>query len=71
MEEMAFSEEGIRCAAHGERLCSGAGLGTTPAGTPDVTVFGRKSLIMLIFSTNGNVAARQQVIGIVTKRGVP
>lgn len=37
----------------------------------DVEAFGRRPLILLIFLMNGDVAATQQVIGIVTKRGVP
>jgi hypothetical protein len=40
-------------------------------GTPDVEVLGRKPLILLILLMNGDVAARQQVIGIVTKQAVP
>jgi hypothetical protein len=38
---------------------------------PDVEVFGRKPLILLILLMNGDVAATQQVIGIVTKQAVP
>ena len=41
------------------------------ARPPAVEVIGRKPLILLIFLMNGDVAATQQVIGIVTKQAVP
>jgi hypothetical protein len=71
MEEMTSSEE---YATLCERLCLGAGPGTpwpALAGTPAVGVIGRKPLILLILLMNGDVAATQQVIGIVTKQPVP
>ena len=64
---MASSEE----YAH---IVSAAGPGTpwpAPAGTPAVEVIGLKQLILLTFLRNGDVAATQQVIGIVTKQAVP
>lgn len=42
-----------------------------PARPPAVEVIGRKPLILLTFLMNGDVAATQQVIGIVTKQAVP
>ena len=42
-----------------------------PARPPAVEVIGLKQLILLTFLRNGDVAATQQVIGIVTKQAVP
>ena len=72
MEQMASSEE---YATHCERLCLGQAMENLgllrPARPPAVEVIGRKPLILLTFLMNGDVAATQQVIGIVTKQAVP
>ena len=66
MEEMASSEEYAHIVS---ALFRGRPWNTL--APPAVEVIGRKQLILLIFLRNGDVAATQQVIGIVTKQAVP